>query len=86
MLDQFASISEQLSAITGKLDGILVNAESMSADAAGMLDSTGPEVADLVTDIRLTVRNLNDLILMLGEEPESLLFGRSRGRRTGDDR
>jgi len=83
MLDEFAQVSQKLNGLTDTLDSILKNVDEISADASGVVEESGPEITELVRDLRNTVRNLNDLILILSEQPDSVIRGRTHGRRAG---
>jgi ABC-type transporter Mla subunit MlaD len=86
LLDQFTVVSQELEQLLQDLEPVLAQAESVAANTNGLIEDAGPEVTDLVTDIRETVQNLNDLILMLRENPTSLVRGRPKGRRSaGND-
>ncbi len=82
LLDQFASVSQKLEDLLGQLEPVLGDVKSITNNTDGLIEDTGPEVTELVTDIRETVQNLNDLILMLRENPTSLVRGRPKGRRS----
>lgn len=82
LLDQFAAVSQSLEVLLGQLEPVLGDAKSITENTNGLIEDTGPEVAELVTDIRETVQNMNDLILMLRENPTSLVRGRPKGRRS----
>jgi ABC-type transporter Mla subunit MlaD len=82
LLDQFTAVAQELEGLLQDLDPILAQAETTAANANGLIEDAGPEMTKLVTDIRETVQNLNDLILMLRENPTSLVRGRPKGRRS----
>ena len=82
LLDQFAAVSQSLETLLGQLEPVIGDVKSITNNTDGLLEDAGPEVTELVTDIRETVQNLNDLILMLRENPTSLVRGRPKGRKS----
>jgi len=87
LLDQFAAVSKSLETLIGELEPLLGDVRKVTNTTNGLIEDAGPEVTELITDVRETVQNLNDLILMLRENPTSLVRGRPKGRRSaGADR
>jgi phospholipid/cholesterol/gamma-HCH transport system substrate-binding protein len=84
LLDQFAEVATTLDELLGQVEPILANTESVTGNLNSTLEETSPELNELVLDIRMTVQNLNDLILMLRENPSSIIRGRPQGRRSAE--
>jgi len=82
LLDQFAELTQNLEGLLSQLEPVLGDVKTITNNTNGLIEDAGPEVTELVLDVRETVNNLNDLILMLRENPTSLLRGKPKGRRS----
>ncbi len=82
LIDQFAAVSKSLEGLLAQLEPVLGDVKEITSNTNGLIEDAGPEVTELVLDIQETVQNLNDLILMLRENPTSLVRGKPKGRRS----
>lgn len=69
--------------MAASLERALASADSLSAEAASMVEANRPELEELVRDLRETVRHLKSFSRTIADEPHSVIRGtQPKGRRS----
>lgn len=80
ILDHVAVATASLDELAGSLEGIIEKAGALTDTAGVAVANAEPAIEDLIRDLRRAVRNLNELMQVLSEQPESIIRGRNQGR------
>ncbi len=76
IVDDVQKVTAQLDQYARTLESILANADSLSADAQGLLEDNRPMIDDLLAELEETLRYMKIFTRTIAEQPQSLLRGK----------
>ncbi len=71
------SLEEQLQGLLDTLQDTLNNTEGLTGEALDFLEDNRPAIEDIILDLQLTLRNLNEFSRTLSEQPQAVIRGKT---------